>query len=384
MLIFIFAAGGAVWKLFPSAFSEVKETVTEAIGPQVDYLEVTVAIEEPEQYFYYNQLGEDEQLVYRELLQGVEEMMETIPVHAGKEMDTAEIYRYLIYDRPELFWCDGSTRMTIYESYTEVSPGYTCTKERRDQRRAEIETAAMTCLGGMPSELSEYEKIKYIYEYIVYHVEYDLEAPDNQNIYSALVGGSSVCAGYSRAMQYLLGKVGIESIYVTGQIVGQGSHAWNIVKCGGTYYQVDVTFADPVFLREETGETLASDSINYDYLCCTDTEILTDHVPDDFVVYPVCDSSDLNYYQINGMYYETFDSELLLQRMNESVYAGEDSFVCKFASAEVYETAEAQMIDTLLPQAAQNLASAYGLEQVTYSYSADPRHHKFTIFWNYQ
>lgn len=380
----ILAAGGAAWKFLPSVFPDVKEVAGIAQSPKVEYPELTVTIEEPERYFYYSQLGEDQQLVYCELLQGVENMTETIPVHAGEGMDTAEIYRYLIYDRPELFWCDGSTRMTIYETYTEVSPGYTCTKERRDERQAQIESAAQMCLEGMSAELSEYEKIKYIYEYIVYHVDYDLDAPDNQNIYSALVGGSSVCAGYSRAMQYLLDRAGIEAIYVTGQITGQGSHAWNIVKCDGSYYQADVTFADPVFLQEETGEKLSSDSINYDYLCCTDAEILTDHVPDDFVVYPVCDSDDLNYYKINGMYYETFDSQLLLQNMNDSIYAGEDSFVCKFASEEIYGIAEQQMIDTLLPQAAQNLASAYGLEHVTYSYTADPLHHKITMFWNYQ
>ena len=39
------------------------------------------------------------------------------------------------------------------------------------------------------------KKIRYVYEYLVNTVDYDENAPDNQNIYSALVGKSSVCAG---------------------------------------------------------------------------------------------------------------------------------------------------------------------------------------------
>ncbi len=36
------------------------------------------------------------------------------------------------------------------------------------------------------------KKIKYIYTYLIDNVDYDLDAPDNQNIYSALVGKRSV------------------------------------------------------------------------------------------------------------------------------------------------------------------------------------------------
>lgn len=371
--------------MLKSVIGKAAEETVNAVAEQgADFPELTVTVEEVEGDFYYQQLGEEEQTVYRELLQGVQGMEECVLLHAGRDDRPAKVYEYLLYDRPELFWCDGSSRMTVYDSYTEFYPGYTCTAEIREQRQTEIDSAAEACVGGADAGASEYDRIKYVFEYIVNTVDYDENAPDNQNIYSALVGKSSVCAGYSRAAQYLLGKLGIETIYVVGSVEDQGAHAWNIVSCDGKYYQMDVTFADPVFYSAESGEKLPENVINYDFLCCTDKEIAADHVQSTEVSYPVCDQDDLNYYRINGMYYDSFDPQILLSAMNSSIYAGEEMFVCKFSGADVYAQARDSMIDDLFPRAAQNLASAYGLSSVKYTYVEDETHYKITVFWNYE
>ena len=274
--------------------------------------------------------------------------------------------------------------MTVYEEYTLFYPEYTCMYEEREQRQSEIDAAVSDCMTGVDSAAGEYEKIRYVYEYLVNTVDYDENAPDNQNIYSALVGKSSVCAGYSRAAQYLLNNMGIECIYVVGTAQGQEAHAWNIVNCGGKYYQMDVTFGDPVFLSSESGENLPGNIIYYDYLCCTDEEIMADHMPTDEIVYPVCESDDLNYYRMNGMFYDSYDPQILLGDMNESIYEGQEMFVCKFSSPEIYQKAHDEVIEELFPKAAQTLGSVYGLEQVKYTYIEDVTHNKIMVFWNYQ
>lgn len=374
------AAGGH----FLQERMKAAETVSLTGEQQVEFPELTVTVEDVAGDFYYQQLSEAEQTAYREMLQGVNGMEETIRVHAGRGDDAGKVYEYLLYDRPELFWCDGTSRMTIYEDYTEMSPGYTCTASEKDVRQAQIDAAVQQCMAGIGADVSDYEKIRYVYGYIVNTVDYDENAPDNQNIYSALALRRSVCAGYSRAAQYLLKNMGIQCIYVIGNIAGQGAHAWNIVQCGGKYYQMDTTFGDPVFLEEESGESLPGSSINYDYLCCTDAEISIDHVQDDFVEYPACSSDDLNYYRMNGMYYEAFDQEELLGRMNDSIYSGSDTFVCKFADTGLYDAAIGTIVDDLLPRAAQNLAAYYGLGSVRYTYAEDREHSKLTVFWNYE
>lgn len=389
ILLFICAAATAAGaaatagRSLPRLILSVGETVSTAARPQAEFPELTVSVEEVDESFYYRQLNEKERQIYREILQAVQNMEESARIHAGKEDDAAKVYEYLLYDRPELFWCDGSSQMTVYEDYTELYPGYTCTKEEKERRQLEIDRAAEECLSGMEPEGTEYDRIKYIFEYLVETVDYDEAAPDNQNIYSALTGKRSVCAGYSRAAQYLLEKAGVECIYVTGKIRGQGAHAWNIVKCEGTYYQMDVTYGDPVFLEAESGENVPGNSINYDYLCCTDETLSSDHIQDNHVPYPACESDDLDYYRMNGMYYEYFDPDEFLRDMNQSIYEGEESFLCKFSDDSVYGTARDTVIDSLIPRAAENLADIYGLSRVRYTYVDDGPHRRISVFWDY-
>ena len=55
------------------------------------------------------------------------------------------------------------------------------------------------------------------------------------------------------------------------------AHAWNLVKCDGEYYYVDTTWGDPVFLQEENALETIGNEITYDYLCCSDDELLKTH-----------------------------------------------------------------------------------------------------------
>ena len=254
--------GGQVRETFHET---VEKAVNTFSAEQADFPELTVPAEEVDGGFYYGQLSGEEQVMYRELLQGLQKMEECITIHAGRGDRPEKVYEYLLYDRPELFWCAGSSQMTVYEDYTEFYPAYVCTSNEREQRQAEIDAAAAECAAGLDPSAGTYDRIRYVYEYLVNTVDYDENAPDNQNIYSALVGKSSVCAGYSRAAQYLLNNMGIECIYVVGTAQGQEAHAWNIVNCGGNYYQMDVTFGDPVFLSSESGENLPGNIIYYDY-----------------------------------------------------------------------------------------------------------------------
>lgn len=350
------------------------------------YIEVTVDESTFESKFYYGQFSESQQLAYREIYQGLSEQKEEFIIHSNDGNEANNILYAVLFDFPELFWPDGNVVSTAYaDTYVSVEPEYNCSVEQRTQKQAEIEAVADTILANVPTTYTEYEKIKYIYEYLVNTIDYVEGVPDDQNLYSALVGKQSVCAGYAKANQYLLEKLGIFCIYVTGDATNAGVtdlHAWNIVQCNGKYYYVDTTWADPLFSAEE--QEVADTNLVYDYLCCSEETLEGTHVLDDAYEYPVCDSDDLNYYRLNDMLYASADRKTLLNVMYRSINAKEDSITFKFSGAEVYEQAKNLIMNQLLDDATQYLGRKYYLREVTCHYKEDPQLNKFIIYWSYQ
>lgn len=335
--------------------------------------------------FYYQQLGEKEKKAYTELLEGIQNMDRKIRVDMTGQKELNKMNESMVYDMPQLFWYSGSWKAEMYSDYTEIYPEYTCDMETKKKRQKEIDAVVEKCLSEIKTCNGEYERIKYVYEYLVTTVDYDPVAQDNQNLYSALKGKHSVCAGYAKAAQYLLEKSGIECIYVTGTTNRGEAHAWNIVKCNGKYYHFDATWGDPLYQEQEDTEQTGKevDRINYDYLCCDDESIRKEHTIGSFAEYPVCDSDDLNYFRLNNMYYESYDAATLLEKMKESYEKKEDSFTCEFSNPDVYAQAREDIINNLLPQASQKLAQYYGFSQVRYSYSEYAEHYRITVYWQY-
>lgn len=350
-----------------------------------DYIEVTVEESTFENRYYYSTLSKSDQRLYQELYQGLSEQREEFVVHCADGEESNRIFYMVLMDFPELFWPDGNVVSTAYDdTYTTVEAEYNCTEEERVTKQSEIEEAATQILNSVPIEYGEYEKIKYIYEYMVNYVEYVKDSPDNQNMYSALVNKVSVCAGYAKMTQYLLNRLGIFCTYVIGEATTEGTtdgHAWNIVKCNDKYYYVDTTWADPLFTQKDERVEAA---MVYDYLCCSDTMLAATHVADDQYVYPVCDSDDLNYYSLNGMYYESADRSTLRKAMFNSIDEKAESTIMKFANADVYTQSRDLIVNSLLSEATQRLGRKYGIYQVTCYYVEDPQLNKFIVYWNYE
>ncbi len=351
----------------------------------VDYIEVVVDETIFENKFYYAQLSEEERLIYREVYQGLSEQLTGFNVHSADGEQVNAVLYEVLFDFPELFWTDGEVVSTAYlDAYVTVEPAYNCSLETKKQKQAEVEMATKTILASVPENISEYEKIKYIYEYIVNSVEYVEGAPDNQNIYSSIVGKASVCAGYAKATQYLLEKLGIYNIYVTGMAQNAGKeelHAWNIVRCSDKYYYVDTTWADPLFATQES--QVQEENLVYDYLCCDEKTITNTHKLDENYNYPVCDSEDLNYYRLNNMYYETADRNVILNAMKGTINAQGDSTTFKFSGSDVYQQAKDLIVNDLLQVATNYLGRKYRLNEVTCYYRENEQLNKFVVYWNY-
>lgn len=365
MAAICFFQSGLVKDLVDSSdVANVKEIVNAV--DDISYQEVT-GDEDASASYYYGKLPEDQQLIYKEILSGINSNTQEIYLH-GDDADLAnQILQYVLRDHPEIFWCDGAATATSYtglRSYTVIKVNYLYDVATRSTMQEEIDSAVAQCLNGISQDASDYDKILYVYEYIIRSVEYNLDASDNQNIYSVFVGKESVCAGYSKATQYLLNKLGVFCTYVIGTAGDDNqSHAWNLVSCNGDYYYVDTTWGDPTFLAEEGEEVAAEEKISYDYMLCDETELFKNHRPDAKVELPSCTHMDYNYYVVNGDYYTSFDSGVILQKMNDVISSGGSTTVIKFSSSELYAAARESIFQETIPQAAENLANWYGFRR---------------------
>ena len=288
-------------------------------------------------YYYFTNLNEEERVVYTKIINGFNEMDTNIKIQTDQEQ-LAKIIRMILADHPEIFWTEGAYQFINYGPYIVLQPDYNCDASVKQQRAQEIENEVVRALEQIQAGTSQYEYVKNTFTYLIDTVDYVADAPDNQNIYSTLVNKRTVCAGYAKATQYLLQRMGMTALYVTGKVVDRGDHAWNIVQCDGEYYQVDTTFGDPNFIdySSEQMETLPGEFLHdYYYLCCNDEMMYRDRTADAELPVPVCSSAAYNYYEMNNISYESYSPDVVVDLTN-SILNGERSWSCRFSNQEAY------------------------------------------------
>ncbi len=291
--------------------------------------------------YYYQQLSEYEKEAYESLYQACEYGISEAKINpiVPEEFNRA-LYAFR-YDHPEFFWLQGEVRTTLM--YGSVYRANCLVPPDAFDKMAEMDKKAEEILKDAPK--SDYDKVKYIYEYIINNTDYDLDAPDNQTAYSALINGRSVCAGYANAFLFLCDKAGIYCGYVSGDVVGRGPHGWNFIKINGNYYWVDVTWGDPVFLDDSK----KTDNLNYDYFCVSDKDIMTDRRINSTpaFLYPQCVDDSLNYYINTDIYFESYDKDKIYEYLMDKVgLEGQREIELKFANEIEFRKAVADLVES--------------------------------------
>ncbi len=306
--------------------------------------------------YAYRNLNEAEVLWYHDIAECLSGMSEEIRLNEQGftlglgETDVDRIFQCVLIDHPELFYVDGYT----FRKYTrnnqtvaiEFSGNYSMDAKQALARSAEIEAQIQEWLAEASGFTDDYEKVKYVYETVIYNTEYDSLAPDNQNIYSVFVNHRSVCQGYAKAVQYLLERLGIECALVFGTVEGGEGHAWNLVKVNGDYYYVDATWGDPSYqiVNGETTEEYLPE-ISYDYLCITTEQLLRTHVIGDYVPMPLCEAEKNNYYIRQGVWFSAYDKEQMQTVIGNFLESGNPDVTIKCADEETFQQILFAMVD---------------------------------------
>ena len=115
---------------------------------------------------------------------------------------------------------------------------YFTTHDQEEELNSDIQIY----VNELGANLSDYEKIVKIYDYITTNVKYDDENDDSYllkySAYAAFENKTAVCQGYANLLYKLLKEVGVEGV----RIIASETHAWNIVKFEDIYYCVDATW----------------------------------------------------------------------------------------------------------------------------------------------
>ncbi len=340
--------------------------------------------------YWFNQIPSELNETYRELYSRLSSYEDEAELYAGIPTETFwKVYYAVLADHPEFFWMDSNieaAESALTGKITSYRVIANLPVELRDKRRLALEAAADECIARIPSDASDYDRIRMVYEYIIDTVDYVSGAPNNQNIQSALLGRQSVCAGYAKAFQYILHRMGMFCTYVTGKTENGDEHAWNVVRLDGLYYNVDTTWGDPVFAGSQEEEDGYADTynavMNYNYLCCTDEELCRTHIPEADFTLPSCTDGSYNYYRRNNLYYEGFDYDTIYNALMQSVWEERRYIVMKFDSKETLDTAvRAFFTDGMLQDPAQYLMEIYGVSSWNYRYNVDEDFQEITIYW---
>lgn len=187
-------------------------------------------------------------------------------------------------------YSDGSGVMAVDIGYDDAATAMAYLEGKRSQVSADVQqllavaqkVKAEVTYAGM----SDYEIVKAYHDYLVNFNTYQETGARSHSAVGALIDGYTVCEGYSDAFDLLCYLSGIENLQITGKATSSGgteNHAWNKVLLNGTWYNVDVTWDDPVSNPP---------ILRYDYFLVSDGKLSADH---QWFLYPHWPAANSNY-----------------------------------------------------------------------------------------
>lgn len=249
--------------------------------------------------------------------------------YTNKFADIVDMVDLCIRENPEIMYYTGITYKTSGVLTIKYCKDPATIKAHREKLESKVNSILSQII---KPNMTDYQKELAVHDYLVENCEYDKDAVNSNTIkaesftpYGALCLGIAVCEGYAEAAKILLNRSGVETKIITGTSKGVG-HAWNLVKIGGDYYHLDITWDDPYHVSEKS-----SSNIVYHYFNLTDSEISNDHQWDKSK-YEACTATKYNYYKYNNLTVNNQDE--YIDRVIEEVQRGNKTISLKILEAD--------------------------------------------------
>lgn len=280
--------------------------------------------------YYYDLLSSNEKNIYNEMLNSIVKKADYIDVDLYDFEKLKNIYYSVLNDHPEYFYISNK----INYSSQLVNDKIVSAKiifvyyDYNEQEITEIERKLNTIKYTLLFEtagFSEFEIVKYCFDYLLENSTYDINSND-QSIISTLINKKGVCSSYAKSFKYIMDFFNIPCIVVEGKFKGSSeNHLWNMVRLNGNWYHTDLTQAD------------ANNSfIDYSYFCVLENQIKKDHIIFSSIKTKETNSDEFFYLNNLNCYFNSFDIEKLKSSIIDNTKGNNDSIIFLFENEMLY------------------------------------------------
>jgi hypothetical protein len=267
--------------------------------------------------YYYNQMTKEEQSQYIAIRRAVIGRRKSIVVNANdfSEEFMDVIHTIMIYSDSLTFDYQGySWRSEGYKRNGVYKPdNYTITFHYRDYAMSKdnyaraynfVDKKVDKFIESLDEDLNTTQKLVAAYDFVREGTVYDLDYKYCHTPYGALIAGQSVCDGYAYAIQFICEKLGIPCVMVHGTTDDPNiTHAWNKVKIGKNWYNLDATEGD-----DETHFSSISEKGN---LFLADSEYKSAYqIDDEGIEEPEALDTEHSYYEMTNKSFSDYNSAI--------------------------------------------------------------------------
>ena len=260
-------------------------------------------------YYYRNRLNGIDRAIYDRIFDGLQHWQAEIPMPLGKDIDHVyDIYSMVMRDCPLFFHVDVGIRMR--EGFKPaIIPIYRLTQQQYAQQYRLVCDFVQKSVQQLKGARRTYDKVRSIHNSMSRHViYYGVDEDDSHNVVGAILKRKAVCESIAKAFKLICDANYIPCIVIFGRSTStdgvnygtvsaknlESNHAWNMVKIGEHWYNIDVTFDIGAAGFEDKTQ------IRYDYFCRSDQVFSANHIPKgNFLPQALKDHS---YYKANGCY----------------------------------------------------------------------------------
>lgn len=220
---------------------------------------------EPSSYYYRQITDPNQRMVYNALVQSVKNFDDNVTFKISKDQLSSldgnslqQIYTLVYRDHPEFFWMpvlkgDGIMIRTLLDKnggYLNIRTPWRMPKAKAVEAQQKLNRWVDEVAGKAQDMKTNYEKAKLAYHAVVKYLSYDEKTINDQSLYTGLMTGKAVCAGYVKLYQVLLNKLNVPNAWIpviakheTGQITN--NHVVTAIQMAAEeWYWSDPTWGD--------------------------------------------------------------------------------------------------------------------------------------------